>query len=189
MKIPIEVSARHIHLSLKDLKILFGKNYKLTKKRNLTQPGQFSAQETVTIRFKNKEISKLRIVGPTRSQTQVELSLTDAFNLGIKIPIRKSGNLKGSPGILLIGPFGKLNIKEGVICPWRHIHISPKEANRLKIKEDDFVSVKTGGIRSAVLHKVQVRVSKNYKLCFHLDTDEGNASGIFKKGAGILLGF
>ena len=186
-KIPIEISARHLHISQKDLESLFGKGYKLQKRNNLTQPGQFAAKETVNIRFGKKEIPKVRIVGPPRKKTQLEISLTDAFNLGMKAPIRKSGDLKGAPGILLIGPRGKLNIKEGVIIAWRHIHLSPAEAKMLRVKNGDLVSVKTQGKRSIIFHHVKIRISKRYRLCLNLDTDEGNAAGIVKKGTGILI--
>lgn len=187
IKIPIEISARHLHLSQKDLECLFGKGYQLTKKRELSQPGEFAANETVEVRFNDKKISKVRVVGPVRPKTQLELSLTDAYNLGLEVPIRKSGNLKGTPGILLIGPKGKLNLKQGVICAWRHIHLNPKEAKKLKVKNGEMVSVKVGGKRSITFHNVEIRVGENYKLCCHLDTDEGNAAGIIKKGVGVLI--
>ena len=186
-KILIEISARHVHLSQKDLEKLFGKKYKLTPFKKLTQPDQFAAKETLDIQKDDKKISKVRIVGPVRKKTQVEISLTDAFDLGLEPPIRESGNLERSPGILLIGHKGKLNLKEGVICPWRHIHLSPKEANRLKVKKNDFVSLKINGKRKITFHNVQVRVGKNYRSCVHLDTDEGNAAGIIKKDFGELI--
>ena len=186
-KIPIEISARHLHLCQKDLATLFGKGYKLNKKNNLIQPGQFAARETVSIRFGKREIPKIRIVSPLRSKTQLEISLTDAFNLGMKVPIRKSGDLKGTPGILIIGPRNNLVLKEGVIVAWRHIHASLAEAKKRGIKNKDLVSVKIKGTRAITFYHVMVRVRKDYRLSMHLDTDEGNAAGITKKGIGTLI--
>ena len=184
-KIPIEISARHIHLSQRDLEALFGRGYKLKKLKQLTQSSDFAAKETLNIQVGSKKISKVRIVGPPRKQTQVELSLTDAIYLGIKPPIRKSGDLKGTPGITLISPKKKIKIKSGVIIPWRHIHCNPKEAKALRLKKG-MVSVGIKGTRSLTLHNVRIRVNKDYRLCIHLDTDEGNAAGIIKKGEGII---
>lgn len=185
-KIPIEISARHIHLSKKDLEILFGKDYRLRKKRDLTQPHHFAAKETLALKTNGEKMEKVRIVGPLRKRTQVELSLTDAFNLGISLPIRKSGNLAGTPGVLLIGPKGKLKLKEGLIIPWRHIHLSFKKAKNLRVKDGDFISVKTKSQRFLTFHNVEIRVG-DYRPCLHLDTDEGNAAGIIKKGFGELI--
>ncbi|MDD5606749.1 MAG: PduL/EutD family phosphate acyltransferase [Candidatus Pacebacteria bacterium] len=178
MIIPIEVSARHIHLSLKDKEFLFGKNYKLTKVKDLTQPGEFSAKETLDIIHKGKKL-KIRIVGPERKNTQIELSTTDAIFLGVKALLRKSGSIKGSPGIILKSKNKELKIKQGVIIPLRHIHTNKR------LKKNPCVLVK--GKRKLVFDKVQVRNNKNYKLCMHIDTDEGNAAGINKKAKGILL--
>lgn len=187
IKIPIEISARHIHLCQKDLEKLFGRGYQLKKLRNLTQPGQFAAKETVNIKKGKKGIENVRIVGPLRSKTQVELSLTDAIFLRIKIPIRKSGNLKGSPGILIVGPKGKLRLKEGVICPWRHIHLSKKDAEKLNLKEGDLVQFQVKGKRGLIFNNVMIRVSEDFRTCLHLDTDEGNACGISEKSQGTLI--
>jgi len=186
--VPIEISARHIHLSKKDLETLFGFGYKLKKLKNLSQPGLFAAKEVVDIKRGNQKITNVRIIGPVRNQTQIEISLTDAVNFGIKIPIRRSGNLKNSPGITLIGPKGKINIKEGLIVAWRHIHLGPQKAKKLGLKDGDLVSIKTKGKRALIFKNVLVRIiNKNFKVEVHLDTDEGNAAGITKKGAGILL--
>jgi len=187
IKVPIEISARHIHLSKKDLEVLFGKGYRLKKLRELSQPLQFAAKETLDIKNGLKKISNVRIVGPCRPKTQVELSLTDAFNLGMRPPIRRSGDLKGSLGISLIGPKGELKIKEGVICPWRHIHTDPETAKKIGLKDRRMVSLKIRGKRSLVFHQVQVRVSKKYRLCVHLDTDEGNSANIKKRGVGEII--
>ena len=185
-KIPIEVSARHIHLSQKDLEALFGKGYKLKKLKQLSQPNDFAARETLDIQAGFKKIKNIRIVGPTRKETQVELSRTDAIYLKLNPPIRLSGNLKGTPGIILIGPKRKIKIRRGVIIPWRHIHCSIKEAEKLGLKEGMIVSVRVKGKRSLTFCNVKIRVGENYKLCMHVDTDEGNAAGIIKKGTGII---
>ncbi len=184
MLVPIEISARHIHLSQEDLGKLFGKNYQLKKLRDLSQPGQFAAEEILDIQKNERKISKVRIVGPIRSQTQVELSFTDAINLRMEVPLRSSGDLKGTPGITLIGPQGEIEILEGVIVPWRHLHLSLEEGKKLELKNGDFVSLKIKGDRKLIFNKVKVRISKDYKMSVHLDTDEGNAAGILKKGEG-----
>ncbi len=186
-KIPIEVSARHIHLSQNDLEALFGRGYKLNRLKQLTQMSDFAAKETLDIQVGSEKIKKIRIVGPTRKETQVELSTTEAIFLRISPPIKKSGNLKGTPGIILIGPKRKIKIKKGVIIPWRHIHCSPKEIKKIGLKGGMMVSVRVKGDRSLTFHNVVVRVNKNYRLCMHLDTDEGNAAGIIKKGIGIVI--
>jgi len=190
-KIPIEISARHIHLSQKDLEALFGKGYQLKELRKLSQIGEFAAKEKIDIQNNlepnARKISNVRILGPIRKQTQVEISRTDAIFLKVKSMVRDSGNLKGTPGIILIGPQGKIKIKEGVINAWRHIHCSPKESQKLGLKNKMLVSVKTMGIRSITFHKVMVQVKPNYRLYMHIDTDEGNASSIVKKGIGYLI--
>lgn len=187
IKIPIEISARHIHLCQKDLELLFGKKYCLTQKRALTQPGEFAAEETITVRFQDKEISKVRVVSPLRPQTQLEISLTDAYNLGINSVIRLSGDLKGTPGVLLIGPKGQVELKEGVIVAQRHLHISPREALKLGINGRDAVSIKIDGPRMTTFHQFKIRKGDNFKLSAHLDTDEGNAAGIAGKTFGELI--
>jgi len=186
-KVPIEISARHIHLSQKDLEILFGKGYQLKKLRKLSQADDFAAKETLDIKIGSKTIKKLRIVGPVRKETQIELSLTDAFGLGILPPLRLSGNLKGTPGAILIAPRKKLRIKRGVIIARRHLHCNPQEAKRLKLKNGMSVSVRTKGERALIFDNVKVRVKKGYNLCLHLDTDEGNAAGILRKGKGEII--
>ena len=187
IKIPVEVSARHIHLSQEDLETLFGKGYRLTRKRALMQPGEFAAQETVTIRFKDKEISQVRVIIPLRPQTQLEISVTDAYDLGLPIVIKQSGDLKGTPGVLLIGPKGRVELKEGVIVAQRHLHISPREALKSGINGKNVVSIKISGPRMTTFHNFKVRKGDNLKLSAHLDTDEGNAAGITGKTFGELI--
>jgi len=187
-KIPIEISARHIHLSQKDLEVLFGQGYQLKKLKPLTQLGDFAAKETVDIVRQGKKMAGIRVIGPVRPKTQIELSLTDAFYLGIKdVPIRKSGDLKGSFGVLAVGPKGKLKLKEGLIVAGRHLHLNPKEAKGMGVRNGQLVSVKVSGKRAVTFHNVLVRVEKRYKLCLQLDTDEGNAAGLVSKGEGVLL--
>ena len=183
-EIPIEVSARHIHICQKDLEKLFGKGYKLRKLKSLSQPSDFAAKETLDVKNGSRKISNLRIVGPPREKTQVELSVTDAVGLGIKSVLKESKDIKGTPGIFLIGPKKRLKIKEGVIVPLRHIHCAPKEAERLGWKNGQMVSVEVKGKRAVIFQKVKIRINKNYRLCMHIDTDEGNAAGINRKGKG-----
>lgn len=186
-RLAIEVSARHIHLSQGDLAALFGEGYQLKKLRQLTQPCDFAAEETLTIRVGNREIPNIRIVGPVREKTQVELSVTDAFSLGIKLPLRLSGQIEGSPGLTLIGPRGEIQIPEGAIDDQRHLHCNAEEARLLGIAKKKTVSVLVKGDKSLTFHNVKVRIRNDYKLCLHLDTDEGNAAGIDKTGEGIIV--
>jgi len=184
-KVLIEASARHIHLSKKDLESLFGVDYTLKKFRNLTQPSDFAAQETIAIKA-NDLLENVRIVGPLRDKTQIEISLTDAIKLGINPPIKISGDLKGSAGIILIGPKGEVELEEGVIIAKRHLHCATEEAKKFKLKNGQVVSVITSGERGVIFNNIIVRVGDNYKLCLHIDTDEANAAGINKTGEGIL---
>ena len=184
--IPIEVSARHIHISKKDLEALFGKGYKLKKLRNLSQPGEFAATETLDIQVGSKKLKDLRIVGPLRRETLIELSQTDAFVLGLKPPIREMDDLKGTPGAALIGPKGEIKIKKGIINNWRHIHCNSKEAKKLGLKDGMLVSVKTKGRASVTFHNVKVEIEKKYRFCMHIDTDEGNTAGIDRRGEGEI---
>ena len=187
IKIPIEVSARHVHICQKDLEALFGKGYRLKKLRQLTQPCDFAAEETLDIEANGKKITNVRIVGPVREKTQVELSLTDAINLGITPPLKISGDLNGTPGLVLIAPEKEIIIEEGVIIPARHIHCATDEAEELGLKNGSMVSVLVKGPRKITFHDVVIRIRDDYKLCMHLDTDEGNAAGINKVGEGYLI--
>jgi len=186
-RIPIEVSARHVHLSQNDLEVLFGKGYQLKKLRNLVQPREFAAKETLDIQTGSRKISNIRIIGPVREKTQVELSHTDGVFLRIELPVRESEDLEDTPGAVLISSKGKIKIKKGVINAWRHIHCSPKEAKELGFKNGMSVSVKTKGTCSIIFHNVKIQVDKDYRLCMHLDTDEGNAACMAKKGQGYLV--
>ena len=186
-KIPIEVSARHIHLSKDDMEKLFGKGYQLKKMKQLLQPSDFAAEEMVDIKTHFGIMQKVRIVGPLRRQTQVEISLTDAIKLGVNPPVRLSGDLKGTPGIVLVGQKGEVELSEGMIIAKRHIHCSTDEAKKLKLKNGSAVSVKVESNRPVIFEDVAIRVKDDYKLCMHIDTDEGNAAGINKIGEGIIL--
>ncbi|PIU15391.1 propanediol utilization protein [bacterium (Candidatus Gribaldobacteria) CG08_land_8_20_14_0_20_39_15] len=188
MTIPTEISARHIHLCREHLDKLFGENYELTKSKDLTQKGQFAAQESITIKTEKNQIANVRIVGPLRSRTQLEISKTDARHLGVNPPVRKPGDLDGSAGCKLIGPKGEVDIKEGLIIAWRHIHLSPQDAAKYGLSPDKYVSVKIdNGERGATFHKVYVHLDPNFTPLFCLDTDEGNAAGIEVKSEGEII--
>lgn len=187
-EVPIEVSARHIHLSKKDMEALFGKGYLLEKGKSLKQPGDFLAKEKVEIEsFSGRKIPKVGIIGPLREKTQVELSQTDFIFLKLEYALRDSGKIKGTPGIYLKGPKRKIKLREGVINTRRHIHMDIKKAEKLGLKNGDLVSVKTKGRASVTFHNVRVRVKKDSSFFLHLDTDEGNAACIPKSGKGIIL--
>lgn len=173
--IPIGISNRHIHLCREDLNHLFGKGYELTKIKDLKQPGQFASDEVVTIKGPKGEFKKVRILGPLRDETQVEISISDGFKLGINPPIKESGKLDNTPGITIIGPKGSIELKKGTIAALRHIHMTPETAKKLNINDKDEVSVEINGVRKAVLGNVLVRVSEKYALEMHLDMDEANA--------------
>lgn len=186
-KVTIEVSARHVHLSKEDLYTLFGLGYTLTKRNDLSQPGQFAAEETVTLVGPKDKIEKVRILGPLRNKTQVEISKTDGYKLGISAPIRNSGDISGSAAGKLIGPKGEVDLEEGIIYAWRHIHASVEDAESLDLKDKDIISVKVEGERALTFGNVLVRVSPNFQLAFQIDTDEANAAGVVNGDEGILL--
>lgn len=178
MKIPVGVSNRHLHLSKKDLEALFGTGYELKIMKDLRQPGQYAAQETVTLIGPKGEIENVRVLGPVRSATQVEVSMTDAFKLGVKPPVRESGDLKQAPNLRIRGPQGEVEVQETAILAWRHVHMHTDEALELGVKDKDMVSVLVPGDRSVTLHNVIVRVRPDFALEFHVDTDEANACGL-----------
>ncbi len=184
----VEISARHVHVSEKDLEILFGKGYQLTPKKDLSQPGQFACEERVTIVGPKKELAGVSILGPCRPATQVEISLTDARSIGVKAPIRESGDVADSGACKLVGPCGEVELTEGVIAAKRHIHMTPEDAEKYGIVDKQIVSVKipTDG-RALVFDDVVARVSSSYKLAMHLDTDEANAAAIPGGCTGLIL--
>ena len=176
--VPIGVSARHIHLTQEHVEILFGEGYHLTKRKEL-MGGQFASNETVTIvGLKLRAIENVRVLGPVRKQTQVEISATDAIRLGVKAPIRESGNIAGSAAIAVVGPKGAIYLDEGCIIAKRHIHMSPRDAMAAGVHDGDIVSVKADNERGTIFNHVQIRVDDSFTLEMHIDTDEANATKI-----------
>lgn len=178
MKVPVGISNRHIHLSEREVTILFGEDYELVPFKPLSQPGQYAAEEVVTIKGPKGSIEKVRVLGPTRRQTQIEVSRTDCFTLGIIPPVRDSGDLENSVGVDIIGPNGTVTLNEGVIIAQRHIHMHTKDAENYGLEDKDRVYVQTGGDRSIIFENVLIRVSDKFSLEFHVDTDEGNAASL-----------
>lgn len=176
--VPVGVSARHIHLSQEHVETLFGKDYQLTKKKEL-MGGQYACNECVTIvGLKLRAIENVRVLGPVRKKTQVEISATDAMKLGIKAPVRESGDIKDSAPIALVGPKGAVYLKEGCIIAMRHIHMAPKDALAAGVNDGDLVSVKADNERGTVFNHVKIRVDESFTLEMHIDTDEANACRI-----------
>ncbi|BBH27501.1 PduL/EutD family phosphate acyltransferase [Intestinibaculum porci] len=181
-KFIVETSAHHVHLSQKDLETLFGEGYELTVKKELSQPGQFAAQEKVTVVGERGE-KAMSVLGPVRSESQVEVSLTDARALGLKALVRESGDLEGTNGCVLKGPKGQITLEKGVIAAKRHIHMTPADAENFNVKNGQIVKVRvdTDG-RSLIFDDVVIRVKDTYALAMHIDTDESNAAGGPKEG-------
>lgn len=185
-KILIEVSARHVHLTQENLETLFGKGYKLTKLKDLSQPGQYAAKEVVDLIGPKGEIKKVRVIGPCRQENQVEVSKTDGYKLGDVPPVRVSGDIIGTSGILVRGPKGEVKLEKGLICAMRHIHVSPQEAENLGIFDKQRVSIEISGKRALVYKNVIVRVNPNFRLSFQIDTDEANAGDVESGDVGEL---
>lgn len=178
MNFIVETSARHVHLSQEHLEALFGKDYVLTRKKDLSQPGQYACEERVTVVGPKKELKGVSILGPVRKATQVELSLTDARSIGVTAPVRESGDIAGSAPCRIIGPQGEIEITEGVIAAKRHIHATPADAERLGLSDKQVVKVKVESDgRSLVFDDVVVRVREDFAWAMHIDTDESNAAG------------
>lgn len=184
--VPVGVSNRHIHLSQEHVEALFGPGYQLTKKKEL-MGGQFAANECCTIvGLKLRAIENVRVLGPARKSTQVEISSTDARKLGINVPVRESGDIAGSAPIAIVGPKGAIYCKEGCIVAARHIHMSPADATAAGVSDGDYVSVKVENVRGTTFNNVKIRVDDSFTLEMHIDTDEANASEI-KQGDKVMI--
>lgn len=187
-KVLVETSARHVHVTEEDLKVLFGEDAKLTFKKALSQPGQFAAEERVTIVGPKKSQPNVSILGPCRKATQVELSATDARSLGFEIAIRESGDIKGTPGCTIVGPNGQIELKEGVIVAKRHIHLTPEVAKEMGVVDKQIVKVEVENEkRSLVFGDVVIRVRDDFAPAMHIDTDESNAGSIGPNTYGTII--
>lgn len=176
--VPVAASARHIHLSRADVERLFGPGYELQVFKQLSQPGQFAAKEQVTVIGPKGKIEKIRVLGPARKDTQIEIALTDSFALGIRPPVRMSGDVAGSPGCTIEGPKGRIDVPQGVIAAARHLHLSEDQAQLFGLKNGQAVSIRSTGPRAVTLHNVVVRCGKGHDMEVHIDTDEANAIGL-----------
>jgi acetate kinase len=186
--IPVAISARHVHLTQETVERLFGAGYQLQPRVALSQPGQYAAVETVTLIGPAGQLAPVRIVGPPRSQNQVEISRSDEFVLGLDAPLRESGDLAGTPGVTIVGPAGSEHIISGVVCALRHVHMSTADAEVLGLRDQDRVAVEVDGAgRRLVFGDVVVRVAPNFRMELHLDTDEGNAAGLTPGTRAALL--
>jgi putative phosphotransacetylase len=184
--IPVGLSNRHIHLSQADLDVLFGEGYELKKFKDLSQPGQYAAEEKVDVVGTKGTLKGVRILGPVRKDTQIEISLADGFVLGVNPPVRDSGDIIDSPGVKVVGPKGEVMLEKGVIAAARHIHMHTSDAENFGVADKDVVSVRIGGKRGLVFENVLVRVHKEYALEMHVDVEEGNAAGL-KNGSMVEL--
>lgn len=187
MKVSIGVSNRHVHLTLEHLHLLFGEDFELVKKNDLTQPNMYASTSVVTIKTDKSEINNVRVIGPVRSYTQVEISKTDAYKLGLNPPIRNSGNLKNSSKITIIGPNGKVDLDEGCIIATRHIHILPSQVKAYGLEGIDKVNVKLNGEKGGIITNVYLKVSDEAYFELHLDTDDANAHLIKNGDIGEIL--
>lgn len=176
--VPVGVSGRHIHLTKEHIEMLFGKGYQLTPLKPLSQPGQFAAQETVKIIGPKGFINKVRILGPARPISQLEISRTDCFTIGVEALVRDSGNIDNTPGVLVRGPVGEVKLKEGLIVAARHLHLHTSDAANWRIQDKQKLRVRVGGERGITFENVIARVSDKFALDMHIDTDEANASGL-----------
>lgn len=186
--VPVEISAHHVHLSDEHVQALFGSGHELTPYSDLSQPGQFACQERVDLVGPKDMVPKVRVLGPARKETQVEISMTEQFKLGISAPIRESGDLDDTPGVTLKGPKGTVVLEKGVICALRHVHMAPEDALRMGLRDKDIVRIRIKGNRELIFGDVLVRVNPQYRLAFHIDTDEGNAAGVATGAIGFVDG-
>lgn len=187
MEVPVEMSGRHVHLDRATMDILFGEGAELTPKKELSQPGQYLAEERVKLVTERGQLSGVAVLGPLRSKNQAELSLTDARTLGLKVPIRLSGDVQGAPGVLIIGPKGAVMAKECCIAAKAHVHMTPEDAEKYGVQDGESVSVRLQGERPILLEDVAVRVNRDYRLAVHIDCDEANAAGVGGGCVGRLL--
>lgn len=185
--IPIAVSNRHIHLSSQHIDRLFGKNHQLEKLKDLSQPGQFAGKETVSLIGPKGRLDNVRVLGPSRGDTQVEISMFDGYTLGVKPPLRDSGDIEGTPSITVQGPRGQITIQQGLICAARHIHMHPNDAKHFNVENGERVQVKVDSPRGLTFNHVLIRVSPRYRLEMHIDIDEANAAQITNEHMGVLL--
>lgn len=176
--VPVGISNRHIHLSQADLDQLFGAGYQLTPMKELSQPGQFACKEMVTICGPKGAIEKVRVLGPVRKETQIEIVAGDCFKLGVKAPAKLSGDLAGTPGITVVGPKGSVQTAQGLIVAQRHIHMAPADAQAYGVQDGQIVKIRVSGLRGGIYDNVAIRVTTSSKLECHLDTEEANAMGV-----------
>jgi len=175
----VGLSNKHVHLSKEHINILFGEGHELTPFKDLSQPGQYACEEKVDLVGPKRTIPGVRILGPARKESQVEIALSDGFTLGLKeVPVRDSGNLEGTPGIKLVGPCGEVELSRGVIAAARHIHMHTSDAEKYGLKDKQLVKVKVGGPRGLIFENVLIRVHETFALDMHLDVEEGNAAGL-----------
>lgn len=186
-KVEIGLSNKHLHLSDSDVETLFGKGAKLHPTKYLKQPGQYACEEKVDVVGPKGTLKGLRVLGPTRPVTQVELSNTDCRTIGIKAPVRESGKLEGTPGCKLVGPAGEVELENGVIVALRHIHLNLDQAKEAGVKDKDIVKVRVEGERALTFENVLVRASDSYEREMHIDTDEGNAAGLGNDAVGEII--
>ncbi len=188
MSLRVAVSARHVHLDTETLEHLFGPGYTLTVLKELSQPGQFAANETVTVVGPKGRLEDVRVLGPLRARNQIELSTTDAYTIGVSAPVRQSGDVAGSAAVTLEGPAGVVDLSEGAVCAWRHLHMTPEDAERFGVSDKDLVEVAIDSAgRDLVFGDVMVRVSSKYASEMHIDTDEANAAGVGRGTEGALV--
>ncbi len=186
-KVPVGLSNKHLHLSVADLEALFGKGYTLTPLKPLKQPGQYASEEKVDIVGPKGTLKAVRILGPVRKETQVELAMTDARAIGVSAPVKESGKLEGTPGLKLMGPAGEIEIDYGAIVALRHIHLSTEQAKEAGVKDKQMVSLRFGGERGLVFDNVLIRSGEGHDSEIHLDTDEGNAAGLKNGDLGEII--
>ncbi|MCT4607236.1 MAG: phosphate propanoyltransferase [Marinisporobacter sp.] len=176
--VSVGLSNKHIHLSKEHVEILFGQGHELTPMKDLVQPGQFACEEKVDIVGTKGTLKGVRVLGPARSKTQIEISLTDGFALGVKAPVKNSGDLEGTPGAKIVGPKGEVTIEEGIIVAARHLHMHTSDAEKFGLKDQDIVSIKVEGPRGLIFNNVLVRCGDTHALELHVDMEEGNAAGL-----------